>query len=311
MASASQQRYSVSIPPPSRNELRLRRNRRRQSTSSIRRSPLLRFCKPLPPSLEPLDLSSDPSPSRTLASLRFLVLSYIADVERRLSTLESPDLESWILKGELTIEEARQRAKTTLEMLESLRDDVYFHLPEFHLSDVSIENLRFHLPDLPDVPSIHEMRSHLPDMPDVLHDMRSKLDDVRTRFHDIDFRKPIDFIPTLSERLQSLQTHISALELPSGLRAHSNMLIDLVDSLLSSELVSDIFHSTPDLAEGEEMLERAAREVAHAVKRSFQGVRLIHYSDLPEQWRNNPFVTRGYRQVLSRTIIAGILSHWL
>ncbi|KAK7472932.1 inc metabolism membrane protein [Stygiomarasmius scandens] len=301
MSSAMPRRHSISTPSPFRNEVRLRRNRRRQSTPVIRNSPHLRFCKPLPPSLEALDLSPDSSPSQTLASLRFLVLSYIADVERRLSALESPDLDSWITKGESTLEETSQRVKTTLDMLESLRDDVCFHLPEFHLSDISIETLRSHLPDLPDVPSINNVRSHLPDMPDVLHrfpdfqDMRSKLDDVRTRFNDMDFHKPLDFIPTLSERLKSLQSHLAATEMPSGLRTHSSMLFDLVDSLLSSELVSDILHSAPDLAEGEEMFERAAREVAHAVKRSFQGVHLISYSDLPEQWRNNPFVTRGYR----------------
>jgi len=113
----------------------------------------------------------------------------------------------------------------------------------------------------------------------------------------MDFHKPLDFIPTLSERLKSLQLHLAATEMPSGLRTHSSMLFDLVDSLISSELVSDILHSAPDLAEGEEMFERAAREVAHAVKRSFQGVHLISYSDLPEPWRNNPFVTRGYRRV--------------
>ncbi|THV06749.1 HlyIII-domain-containing protein [Dendrothele bispora CBS 962.96] len=303
MSSPIPRRHSISAPSvPSRNEVRLRRNRRRQSTPAIRNpSPRLHFCKPLPPSLEALDLSSDSNPSRTLASLRFLVLSYIADVERRLSTLESPDLESWITKGEFTIEEARQSAKTTLDMLQSLRDDVCYNLPDLHLSDISIETLRSHLPHLPDVPSINEVRSHLPDMPDVLHhfpdlqDMRSKLDDVRTRFHEMDFHKPLDFIPTLSERLQSLQFHLSAMEMSSGLRNHSSMLFDLVDSLLSSELVSDILHSAPDLVEGEDMFERAAREVTHAVKRSLQGVRLISYSDLPEQWRNNPFVTRGYR----------------
>ena len=46
------------------------------------------------------------------------------------------------------------------------------------------------------------------------------------------------------------------------------------------------------------MLEKAAVEVARAMRRSLNGSRLIHYVDLPEKWRNNRFVARGYRYVL-------------
>jgi len=45
------------------------------------------------------------------------------------------------------------------------------------------------------------------------------------------------------------------------------------------------------------MLERAAKQVVEAIKRSFGGARLIEYVDLPDQWRTNPFVTRSYRFV--------------
>ena len=61
------------------------------------------------------------------------------------------------------------------------------------------------------------------------------------------------------------------------------------------ELVTDIRNAAPDIHEGEEMIEKAAKEVSSAIKRSLDGVRLIKYSDLPEQWRNNPFVIHGYR----------------
>jgi adiponectin receptor len=256
-----------------------------------------------------------------LASLRFLVLSYLADLEKRLYQLESPlstDLETWKAKGELTIEEARAWARTALEMLDCIRADVLSHLPEFHLVDLSVESfVKSHLPDMPDVPGLNDVRSHLPDMPDVrshfpdmpdmrshlpdfdLSDMRSKLDDVRTRFYDLDFHKPLNYIPTLSNHLQNLHSHLSSMELPSGLGVSSlaptSMLSDLLDALMSSDLVFDLLSATPDATKGEDIFERAAAEVAAAVKCSFEGVRLIKYSDLPHQWRNNPFVTQGYR----------------
>jgi len=297
------------------------RRRRRLSTPNARsRQPTrLLICHPLPHSLEALDLSTA-FPTQTLASLRFLVLSYLADLETRLSQLESPlsDLETWKAKGELTIEEARAWAKKALEMLDSIRADVLSHLPEFHLTDISVESfVKSHLPDMPDVPGLNDMRSHLPDMPDVrarlpdmpdmrshlpdfgLSDMRSKLDDVRTRFYDLDFHQPLSYIPTLSDHLQNLHSHLSSMELPSGLGvsslAPSSMLSDLLDGLMSSELVSDLLSNMPDAVEGEDMFERAAKDVANAVKLSFEGIRLIKYTDLPQQWRNNPFVTQGYR----------------
>jgi len=67
---------------------------------------------------------------------------------------------------------------------------------------------------------------------------------------------------------------------------------DLVDALLSSELVAEL---KVDVDKAEDLFELAAKEVRDAVKRSFEGSRLIQYYDLPHQWRNNPFVTRGYR----------------
>ncbi|GLB37023.1 putative haemolysin-III related [Lyophyllum shimeji] len=301
-------------------EIHRRRVKRRLSTPSRSQPARLPLCHTLPLSLEALDLSSA-SPTQTLASLRFLVLSYLADLERRLSNLESPDLEAWKAMGELTIEDARQWASTALEMLGRIRADVCSHLPEFHFTDTSMEDfVKSHLPDLPDVPGFTEMRAHLPDISDVrshfpdmpnlpdmpnvrsrFSDMRVRLDDVRSRFNDLDFKKPLSYIPTLSKHLETLHSHLSSTELPSPLdmsgAAPSAVISDLLEALLNSELVGDILNANPTeiVEETEDMLHRAANEVANAVKRSFQGVRLIQYADLPQQWRNNPFVTHGYR----------------
>ncbi|KAG6900778.1 hypothetical protein C0993_002202 [Termitomyces sp. T159_Od127] len=267
----------------------------------------------MPLSLEALDLSLA-SPTQTLASLRFLVLSYLAELEQRLSNFESPDFETWKAMGELTIEDARQWARTALEMLEGIRADVCSHLPELHFAELSVEAFKSHIPELLDASRIHEMRSHfpeiphLPDMPEVrarITNMRHKLDDVRSRFNDLDFKKPLDYIPTLSSHLDNLHSHLASLELPSRFEiatlASSTLISDLLEVLLSSELVTDILNASPKefVEETEDMIHKAANDVANAVKRSLQGVRLLQYSELPEQWQNNPFITYGYRLAFS------------
>jgi adiponectin receptor len=304
--------------------VRSRRGLRRQSTSSTPLRPRLQLCHSLSDSPEALDPSA-PSPTQTLASLRFLVLSYLSDVETRLSQLEASisDLriaEALKAKGELTIEEARAWARTALEMLDCIRADVLSHLPEFHFVDMSIEEfVKSHLPDTLDVqrlndvrshlPDMTDMRSHLPDMPDVrsrlpdftLSDVRSKFEDVRTRFYDLDFKRPLTYIPTLSNHLRSLHSHLSSMELPSGFEftslAPSAVLSDLLEALHCSDLFSDLVDASSDVREAEDMLERAAKDIARAVKRSLQGTRLIDYVDLPAPWQNNPHVIRGYRCV--------------
>lgn len=300
----------------------LRARRRKSRLSSTGNIQPLKICDSLSYPLEELDLSSA-SPIQTLASLRFLVLSYLAELERRLSDLESPSFEAWNIHDKLTIDEATQWARTALEMLEGIRADVCSHLPDFQFTDLaSLETfVKARLPDLSDVPNFTEMRSHLPDMPHLpdmtgmrshlpvlpdmdnvrshFSDMRIKIDDVRTRFNELDFQKPFSYIPTLSNHLKNLHAHLSSMELPSELPVSalpsSTVLSDLLDTLLSSEIAIDILNSTPDPVEVDTLIERTACEVTDAIKRSFDGVRLINYSDLPAPWKNNPFVTHGYR----------------
>ncbi|KAJ3576776.1 hypothetical protein NP233_g226 [Leucocoprinus birnbaumii] len=298
------------------------------------------LCKPLPASVEALDLSGV-SPTQTLASLRFLVLSHLADLERHLSELESPDIEAWKLKGGIKIEEARTWAKTALEMLNGIRAEVRSHLPDVHFSDLaSVESfLRAHIPDLPEMPTLGDVRSHLPEIPDVrshlpelpylldmaevrshfpempqlpdmpdmmahfpdFADVRSKLEDARTRFQEIDSQTFLDYVPTLSMRLQNLHSHLSSAEveftkmlgIPS--LAPSSLLRDVLDAL-SADLVQELATITAETDEkADKLIEQAACEVARAVKHSFEGMRLITYHDLPDPWKNNPFVTQGYR----------------
>lgn len=253
------------------------------------------------------------APLQTLASLRLLVLSYLADIERSLAELESPHFETWKVKREHTMEEVKQWSSVALEMLEGIRTEVMSRLPELHLSDVSVGSFKSHFRDLSDVTSLTDMRRHLPDiphlpeMPDMrsrlpdfkFSDVRSKLVDVRSRIHDIDFHQPLSYIPTLSDQLDKLHAHLTSVEVPPGVRAPSltpsAVISDLIDALLSSDVMTDLIYAREVIEEGEGVLEKAAFEVSKAVKRSLQGVRLIRYSDLPHAWKNNAFVTQGYR----------------
>jgi len=74
------------------------------------------------------------------------------------------------------------------------------------------------------------------------------------------------------------------------------ILRDVLDALSSSDLVTELTAITAETEERtDELIEKAAYEVGKAAKHSLQGMRLITYQDLPEPWKNNPFVTQGYR----------------
>jgi adiponectin receptor len=240
---------------------------RRRPSIDTHDVPLL-SCHSLPHSLEALDPSS---PRQALGALRILLLSYLEDVENRLSTIDSPISEISIpaalkTKGEHTVEDARAWARDALEMLRSIRSDVCSYLPE-----------------LPDVPSLSNVRAQLSLS---LADTTSVMEDVCSRFSD-------KHISTLSARLQSLQAHLRSMDvLAADLHTFpgSTRLSGLFESIMSSDLVAEL---SDDVTEAEDM----ARDVTRAIKQSLQGSKLIHYVDLPPQWRHNPFVTRGYRSV--------------
>ncbi|KAJ7873821.1 hemolysin-III related-domain-containing protein [Mycena olivaceomarginata] len=229
------------------------RHRRMSAPPPRAAPPRLPPCRPLPPSLEALDLSPT-SPAQALSSLRFLVLSYLADLER---LIESADWAS---------------ASTALDMLHAIRADV-----------------RSHLPDLPDL--------SLPD----LH-----LPDVKSLVASIDFSRPLSYVPTLSARLRSLHAELAA-EFPSISRPSADVDAFLAELPSLSELPSafDAF-----LADFPASLSRTNSSPSPADKfpseeaalaRADYGSRLVNYSDLPLDWRNNQWVVTGYRFIpLSR-----------
>lgn len=301
-------------PNNSPNRLYARRpmKRRLSTPQSIRTVPAL-ACNPLPSSLAPLDLSSA-SPGPLLASVRLLVLSHLAELEGSLSSSEPSLTERLISRGEETVEEARAWAREGLEMLRRIRVDVCSHLPDLPFDAASVEEICMsYLHDLPGSAVLNDLRTHLPELPSIpdfeLPDMQSRLQDVRARLPDvqIDLRRPMDYLPTLSHHLQSLHSHLSASHIyadcPIPSLPSTRTIADFLDKLLSSDLLPDVLHRSQD--GGESTLEKAAKEVekvatdlARALKQSLNGSRLVTYMDLPHEWRNNPFVSRGYRYVI-------------
>lgn len=349
---------------------RRQQTRRRSSSQLVSGNRHTSACTPLqlPRLVDSQGLTiQDTSPLHALASLRFLVLFYLADLEHRLTQFEfqfdfdfdleldleskSKALEAWKLQSEHKFRDAKARA---IEMLKGIRADVCSHFPELpmppslegltnFMPDMSVmddmrSNIRSHLPGIPTLPDMslpesmqislsETVRAHLPDMnihmhmPDLhIGDFQTGMDDVlsemRLKLSEVDFRQPFKYIPTLSQSLENLHYHLSSMsstdaQAPSGLPKSltfecppNNVLSDLLEFLLKSDIVKEVLDSSSEIIEeGEEILERAAIEVSDALKRSMHGMKLINYSELPHPWRNNPFVTYGYRLVVSAGVV--------
>jgi adiponectin receptor len=275
-------------------------------------------CTHFPPSVAALDLSLHSS-APVLGSLRVLVLSHLAELETNLARTEIPSKESLKTIGEEKVEEARACAREGLEMLRRIRDDVLCHFPELPFDAASVEKLlKAHLHDLSSMSRqdiMNEVRAHLPELPQmpsgmsvsesVFAEMHSKLQDVRSHIGIPDVY-PLEYLPTLSSRLQSLHAHLSSLHAPelswpSFSPPSSHVITDLLDKVLSSDLLPNlptVLHRTDDGSGAEGPFEKAAREVRVALKASLDGSCLISYTDLPMEWRNNHFVQGGYRYVV-------------
>jgi adiponectin receptor len=241
-------------------------------------------CQPPPHSLDSLDLSSA-SPATAFASLHVHVLSCLADIEASLSQLESPlpdfDFGQAISRGELKVEEVRAWAKDGLEILKQIKAELPFHLPEFSLDPVSVESyVSAYLHDLSDSSNLKRVTSHLPELPRI--------------------PRPEQYIRNLSIRLKSLHSHLSSFNALSHITFPSfpstAKLSELIDTMMSSDHLPVMLRAR-SLSRTEDALGRVATEVARAIERSVHGAKLITYGDLPSEWRNNPFVTHGYRYV--------------
>lgn len=178
-----------------------------------------------PRTVDALDLSSA-YPTQTLASLRWLVLTYLEGLEQGLlkmaglgaSTAPNPQASSSTLPAAPTLDDARQWARTALDMLGNIRSEVVSHFPTLNIqlpnADVGYIDVLsyvrtylpdFELPQLPDWPQI-------PTMPQFIDE--DTLDDARNRFHGIDLEFQPEYIETLSRHLTNLKEHLASLSVP-------------------------------------------------------------------------------------------------
>ncbi|KAJ7187794.1 hemolysin-III related-domain-containing protein [Mycena filopes] len=274
---------NVVAPPP-----RLHRRRMSAPAPRARAAPLrLPPCRPLNLQLEALDLSPAASPAQALASLRFLVLDYLADLERRLALLTVDDTCEWAKRG--------------LDMLRAIRADVSSHIPD--LPDLSVD-----MNSLKDVLTLKRPLSYVPTLSARLRSLHLVLADEfpslpkfdfdfslpsRPSFEfDFDFSRPtfdFDFTtpPLLRELLDAFRADVDAFlaELPS-LPSLPALPSPLSLSRISSHHGDD---NEPEDADADD----AAH--ARALHLSCNGTKLLSYADLPPAWQNNSFVVTGYR----------------
>ena len=259
-------------------------SRRRKSTSTSTLTK--RHCKTIRVSLDALDISSS-TRTQTLFSIRQLVLSHLEELEASLSRIQSPiDIDSLKSSTEDAVEDVRAWATDALDMLPRIRSDVCSHLPDLDL-DFSLENLVSHLPD------VNAVRPHLPDI-NISDQVREKIVFLRSHLPDISFQAPLDYITVLTEHLDSLHTHLSSSEFNPHVPTVTPLFVlnELLDKIVTSELYHNL--TSPEKTV-EDMFEKTTHDVTAAVQRSLNGSKLIQYIDLPKDWRNNPFVHRGYR----------------
>ncbi|KAJ6499078.1 hypothetical protein C8R45DRAFT_102903 [Mycena sanguinolenta] len=267
-------------------------------------------CRPLTQSLEALDLSSASPIEQVLASLRFLVLSYLADLERRIS-----------LFGEAS--------SATLELLHTIRAEVRSHLPDLHLPDVKglVASIDFARP-LSYVPTLSarlkSLHAHLaaefPSIDAFVAHARPSFDFRRPSFDfhrpsfefhrpsfdfdfDFDFPRP-SAPPVLRDMYAAFRVDVDAFlaELPSLSLPGLHTLDAALDALPAflADFPPPLAHASKDAPHPGPP--DGFPTAADALAKADYGRRLINYDDLPFDWRNNPFVVSGYRFIP--------LSHW-
>ncbi|KAF7294676.1 IZH family channel protein [Mycena indigotica] len=294
--------------------MRPRLNRRRMSAPPPRPSPTrLPQCRPLSLSLEALDLCSA-SPAQILASLRLLILSCLAELERRLAGME--------------------KAGTALEMLRSIQAEVRSHLPDVDLGLAArlpdLDDLKSHLPDIDKLKSLisgldfSTPLSYVPTLSQHLRHLHDHIADTFdfefTRPHfDFEFRRPkfdfelrkpsfefsrpsFDFeftdlrfdlpiLADLADVLDAFRADVDAFlaDIPQLPSFPTSLSFPSLPTSLSRASSSTVSSPLPESSDEEKS------DIARALALSAHGRNLIGYDDLPVAWRNNPFVQGGYR----------------
>lgn len=288
----------MSTNSSSTNVRQRRTGRRRRSSSSV-------TCSTNSSSLSIAQRAASPQKTwrtsgrspRDLAGLRFLVLTHIEDLEKKLDKLKPiPDVQGKsetlshdsVSVGPLgassstseespdfdfTVEDLRIWVRDSLDQLRHLRSEVSVRLPD-------LEDIRSHFPDfefefeLPDV-NLDEFRARLSRME--VPNLSTSLTDVRSRIGDLGY----EYLPTLSEHLSGLHSHLQKLSLPNSsdfpsrtLDKGNAVLRDFIDTLMYNE-DSPLEKERVDLE-----VEQTAVQIHEALHSSRDGTRLITYDQL-------------------------------
>lgn len=303
-----------------------RAGRQRHFSSPNVPRPILQSSRSLPASLVALDLrlrstallnkGEDRLP-HTLASLRVHVLSYLSDLEARLTLLDfasepisiprtaSPNADkaatATIVEEDeseheseddgMSVEDARLFVRHGVDLLHSIRADVYSYLPEldFDFGNGS-DSLRSHLPDF----DFNDVKSHLPVFSDFDFEMPT-MDGLRSRISEITPSSPLSYLPTLQSHLSKLQAHVQDLPSPAcSLPSISppKVLSDLLADLLAED-TEEIIQA--DIQRAKEEEETMQVQIKRALVKSDGGRMLIMFRDLPSKWQNNEYIFTGYR----------------
>ncbi|KAG8888052.1 hypothetical protein FRB98_008516 [Tulasnella sp. 332] len=268
----------------------------------------------MPPSLEPLDLhpnaaaatDDEISPS-TLLDLLNLGLS---DLEGRLSKVDMVPKQL----GADIVEEGTMLIQDGLDFLDWLKSEALAHIPDIDidLGDLSLTGLRSRLPDFQDV------KSRLPEFDfDFDFDVRGRLDMVSASFEDArtclapldkslpSLADPETYLPLLRARITAIHQQLSDI---------SNT-VPQIPSLSPPQIITDLLpdflgDAEEDSEDDTKRIDERALEIAHAIKLSGNGTRLIRFIDLPTKWKNNEYMVTGYRFIPAspRLLIASMFA---
>ncbi|KAJ7761137.1 hypothetical protein B0H16DRAFT_1812776 [Mycena metata] len=284
----------------------LHRRRMSAPTPRARAAPLrLPPCRPLPLSLEALDLSPAASPAQALASLRFLVLSYLADLERRLALFDtdSPAARALALASlrflvlsyladlerRLALFDTDSPAARALDMLRRPHPQA----PLSYVPTLSARLRTLHRVLADEFPSLDFT---LPSRPTFDFDFSRPTFDFefsRPSF-DFDFDFEFDFT-TPRELLDAFRADVDAFltSLPASLPS----LPALPSLLRVSSRDAASASASPKSPPAQDPEADAADAAAHtlALTLSAHGTKHLSYPDLPPAWQNNAFIAHNYR----------------
>lgn len=210
--------------------------------------------------------------------------------QTRLSPDDSEELPPWSSEFDFTVDDLRTWVEDSLEQLAHLRAEVSARLPDLEELRAQFRDIDFDF-ELPNL-NLDEFRARLSriEVPSLGELSSLSVSDVKNRLGDLGY----EYLPTLSERLSRLNSHLTSLRtphLPSRTldKGHA-VLKDFIEALMYDEEDSPMERERVEVE-----IEQMVIQVRQALRDSENGNVLLTYEQLPIKWRNNEHVLYGYR----------------